>query len=219
MIPCETLTCCNAARSSWVITPGLRAGSLSPRARASRTGPGTRASSSAERRELVSRDPIAKLGLVPEREERLVAAGGRTRARDGEHLLPGEVRLAAHGRTRECAVVADVPAELGQRDEDLGRIRTVRVVRSARAAAQTPSTGVSTRARASASACSWSLLRRGSCGRASRASRPESPSGRRPRAARCRAEEPLEGISARNGGRRSRWIRRRRRRSARRRGA
>ena len=76
----------------------------------------------AELPQLVARDAVAELRLVAEREERLVTAGGRARAGDREHLVLGQVRaLAAAGRVRERAVVADVPAELRQRDEDLRR--------------------------------------------------------------------------------------------------
>ena len=74
----------------------------------------------AERRELLARRPVAQLGLVAEREERLAAAGALAGARDLEHLVDGQVgALAAARRARERAVVADVAAELRQRDEDL----------------------------------------------------------------------------------------------------
>ena len=77
----------------------------------------------AELGELLARGAVAELGLVPEREERLVATGLGSRARDLEHLVGAHVRaLAAAGRLREGAVVADVPAELRERDEDLGRV-------------------------------------------------------------------------------------------------
>src|SRR5581483_5127013 len=76
------------------------------------------------RRELLARRAVAALGLVAEGEERLVAAGLGARARDLEHLVRAEVRaLAAARRGGERAVVADVAAELRQRDEDLGRVR------------------------------------------------------------------------------------------------
>ena len=81
----------------------------------------------AERRELVPRHAVASLGLVAEREQSLVTAGGGACAGDLEHFLVRQVRaLAASRRSRERAVVADVPAELGQRDEDLGRERDER---------------------------------------------------------------------------------------------
>ena len=86
-----------------------------------------------ERRELVARRPVPRLGPVAEREERLGAAGRPARARDLEHLVLGEVRaLAASGRPRERAVAADVAAEHRQRNEDLRRIGDERPVPRAR---------------------------------------------------------------------------------------
>ena len=74
----------------------------------------------AERGQLLARGAVAELGLVAEREERLVAAGLGACARDREHLVGRHERaLAAPRRLRERAVVADVAAELRQRDEDL----------------------------------------------------------------------------------------------------
>ena len=78
----------------------------------------------AERAKLVPRGLVAKLRLVAEGEERLAAAGRRPGAGDGEHLVLGHVRtLAALRRPGERAVTADIAAERGQRDEDLGRVR------------------------------------------------------------------------------------------------
>src|SRR5919201_4378324 len=83
----------------------------------------------AERPQLVARRPIPELRLVAEREERLVASRRRARPRDVEHLLLRHVRaLAPPRRSRERAVVADVPAELRQRDEDLRRVGDERTV-------------------------------------------------------------------------------------------
>ena len=77
----------------------------------------------AERLELVTRDPVAQLGLVAECEQRFAAAGGSAGTGDREHFVDRHVSaLTAPGRVRERAVVADVAAELRQRDEDLGRI-------------------------------------------------------------------------------------------------
>ena len=81
----------------------------------------------AERTQLVARDLVAQLGLVPEREERLATARSRAGARDRQHLVLGHERaLAAPRRPRERAVAADVSAERRQRDEDLRRVRDER---------------------------------------------------------------------------------------------
>ena len=73
--------------------------------------------------QLLARDPVAALGLVAEREQRLAATRRGAGACDLEHFVRGQVRpLAAARRPREGAVVADVPAELRQRDENLRRI-------------------------------------------------------------------------------------------------
>src|SRR5204863_9245126 len=76
----------------------------------------------AERGELLARDPVAEFRLVAQGEERLAATGGGPGPRDREHLVLAHVRaLAAPRRLRERAVAADVPAELGERDEGLRR--------------------------------------------------------------------------------------------------
>ena len=73
--------------------------------------------------ELVAGNPVAMLGLVAEREERLGAAGGGAGARDLEHLLHRQVGpLAPARRPRERAVAADVAAQRRQRNEDLRRV-------------------------------------------------------------------------------------------------
>jgi hypothetical protein len=78
----------------------------------------------AELCELLPCGSVTELRLVPEREEGLVAAGLGACARHSEHLVPGHVgTLAATWRLRERAVVADVAAELRQRDENLGGVR------------------------------------------------------------------------------------------------
>ncbi len=77
----------------------------------------------AELGELLARGAVAALRLVAEREQRLAAAGRGAGARDVEHLVRGHVRTLAPARRRgERAVVADVAAELRQRDEDLRRV-------------------------------------------------------------------------------------------------
>jgi hypothetical protein len=65
---------------------------------------------------------VASFGVLPQREQRLVTAGASTLLSDRQHLLRGEVRgLHRSRRGGERAVPAPVPAESGQRDEDLGR--------------------------------------------------------------------------------------------------
>ena len=78
----------------------------------------------AELGELLAGGPVAALRLVAEREQRLAATCSGAGARDVQHLVRGHVRALALPRRRgERAVVADVPAELRQRDEDLRRER------------------------------------------------------------------------------------------------
>ena len=90
----------------------------------------------AEPRQLLARRAVAQLGLVAEREQRLLAAGRGARARDRQHLVGREIgaRVAAR-RLREGAVVAGVAAELGERDEHLARIGDARAVAWSRSAA------------------------------------------------------------------------------------
>ena len=77
----------------------------------------------AEGRQLLARDLVAQLRLVAEGEQRFLAARGGAGARDGQHLVPRHVgALSFAGRVREGAVMADVAAELGQRNEDLAGI-------------------------------------------------------------------------------------------------
>ena len=125
MIPIEAETGRSAASSSRVITPGFRCGS-SPVSSSTSLATRPRYSSVVSQpsaAQLLARDPVAQLGLVAEREERLGAAGRGAGARDREHLVLGQVRaLAAPRRPRERAVAADVAAERRQRDEDLRRV-------------------------------------------------------------------------------------------------
>ena len=77
-----------------------------------------------ERRQLLARGAVAQLRLVPEREERLVAAGlGACAARRRAPRPASGRRARRAAEVRERAVVADVAAELRQRDEDLRRVR------------------------------------------------------------------------------------------------
>ena len=77
--------------------------------------------------ELVAGSLVAPLGLVAQREQRLAAAGPLTGACHLEHLVEAHVcPLTAQWWVGEGAVVADVAAELRQRDEDLRAIRDER---------------------------------------------------------------------------------------------
>ena len=77
----------------------------------------------AERLQCVARRLVSQLRLVAQREQRLGATGGRAGAGDGEHLVGREVdRLARARHLRERAVVTDVAAEFGERNENLARI-------------------------------------------------------------------------------------------------
>ena len=122
MIPCEAETVRSRASSSARHHAGVHVGE-EPRLgehELAHAGEVLDRRLAAELGELLARGAVAELRLVPEREERLVAAGLGPRARDLEHLVRAHVRaLAAARRLREGAVVADVAAELRQRDEDL----------------------------------------------------------------------------------------------------
>ncbi len=77
----------------------------------------------AEPSQVLARRGIAQFGLVAQCEQRLMAAGAGTGAGDRQHLVGVEIGgLAATRRMGEGAVMADVAAQLGQRDEDLARI-------------------------------------------------------------------------------------------------
>ena len=79
-----------------------------------------------ERVERLPRRAVAKLRLVAEREERLRAAGGRARASDREHFVRGKIRgLSRAWPLGESAIMADVPAEMGERNKHLARIRKI----------------------------------------------------------------------------------------------
>ena len=74
----------------------------------------------AERGKRLAGGGVAQLGLVAQREQRLLAAGGLAGAGDLEHRIRREVvRLALIRRAGEGAVVAHVAAEPRQRDEHL----------------------------------------------------------------------------------------------------
>ena len=100
-----------------------------------------------ELRELFARRAVAQLRLVAEREQRLLAAGRCAGARDRQHLVEREIgALALARRLREGAVVADVAAELRQRDEDLARIGDERPCAASRRAAAARISGSSSQA-------------------------------------------------------------------------
>src|SRR4029077_14419682 len=76
----------------------------------------------AESMQLVAHRPVAQVGLVPETEQRVWAPREPAGVGDREHLVLAQVAaLAAPRRARERAVVADVPAERGVREEELPR--------------------------------------------------------------------------------------------------
>ncbi len=124
MVPCETLTALQRGELLLAHHPGIevrqQAGLLQHQPRhGGEIGERRRV---AERGQFLARLPVAQLRLVAEREQGLVAAGPRAGARDGEHLVRGEEgALAAPRRMGEGAVVADIAAELGERDEHLAR--------------------------------------------------------------------------------------------------
>ena len=65
-------------------------------------------------------DAVAQFRLVPEREQSLLASGLPASLCDGEGPLRKQIRaFALPGRAGEGAIVADVTAELRERDEDL----------------------------------------------------------------------------------------------------
>src|SRR3984885_8027576 len=67
---------------------------------------------------------VAHLRLIAEREERLRAAGGRPGARYRDHLLCRKIGAPSCAwPLGESAVMTDVPAEMGERNEPLARVR------------------------------------------------------------------------------------------------
>jgi hypothetical protein len=74
--------------------------------------------------EPLARDGVSILGLVAEREERLLASGRPAGLGDRDDLLRRQVRvIELRGRLGERAVVAHIPTQHGERDEDLPRVR------------------------------------------------------------------------------------------------
>ena len=77
----------------------------------------------AEPVERLARRGVAQFRLVAQGEQSLMAAGLGSGAGDRQHLLGAQInRLAEAGRMGKGAVMAHVAAQLGQRDENLGRI-------------------------------------------------------------------------------------------------
>ena len=105
--------------------------------------------------ELVARRPVAKLRLVAEREQRLLAARLVSGARDGAHRVMRQIgRLSGARRMGKGAVVADVTAKLGERNEDLagiGHHRPMPVIAATRRRLRSNRSRSSTSASASAS--------------------------------------------------------------------
>ena len=77
-----------------------------------------------ERVQRLASRAIAQLRLVAEREQSLRAAGGRSGAGDGEHFVRRQIGGFPRARPLgEGAIVADVTAKMGERNEHLARIR------------------------------------------------------------------------------------------------
>ena len=69
---------------------------------------------------------VAHLRLVAKREKRLRAAGGGSGAGDCEHLVRGKIgRPSGAWPLGEGAIVADIPAKMGERNKHFARIRDV----------------------------------------------------------------------------------------------
>src|SRR5436190_24057453 len=80
--------------------------------------------------ELVRGGAVAQLRLVAKREQRLVTAGCLAGARDRDHLVEAEISaLVPARRMRKGAVMADIAAEPGERNEDLARVGDYGAVR------------------------------------------------------------------------------------------
>jgi hypothetical protein len=91
----------------------------------------------------VARSGVAQLRLVAEREKGFLAAGGLTGAGNFEDGIGREVvRLALARRPRESAVVADVPTQPREGDEDLlGEAHRIAMAGEAKVFRQSRKTG------------------------------------------------------------------------------
>ena len=79
-----------------------------------------------ERIQSLAGGAIAQLWLVAQCEQRLRAAGGRSSAGDRKHFVGGKIGGPSGARALgEGAIVADIAAKMGERDEHFARIRDV----------------------------------------------------------------------------------------------
>ena len=70
--------------------------------------------------ELIVRRLVAEFGLVAERKQGLGASGGLPGARDLQYLLVRQVDvLVGTRRMRKRTIVANIPTEFGERNENL----------------------------------------------------------------------------------------------------
>ena len=110
------------AHLGFVIRPGLACGNKDVSATRATSRPRSRSS---WRDHAVEERPglgPAVLGAVAEGEQRLGAAGFVPRPGHGHHLIRLEVDATRAGRLGEGAVGAAIPAEGGERDEDLAAV-------------------------------------------------------------------------------------------------
>ena len=120
MIPCDTLTPRSKAMSSADIVPGLTCGRRPESWDAAASGSEVaKRRIKGEPREILARGLVPQLRLVAQGEQCLAATGRRANARDRQHLLLVQIGLPLDiGELREGAIMTDVPAKLGQRNED-----------------------------------------------------------------------------------------------------
>jgi hypothetical protein len=77
----------------------------------------------AEPGEILPRGSVPQLRLVAQGEQCFVATGRRAGAGDRQHLLQIKIgRPLGIGELREGAIMTDVPAKLGERNEDFTRV-------------------------------------------------------------------------------------------------
>ena len=79
--------------------------------------------------QFISRMAITQFRFVAQREQRLLASRRAAGARDRHDFVDGKIStLPFARRMRKGAIVADIPAQLRQRNEDLTRIGNLRAV-------------------------------------------------------------------------------------------